>query len=185
MSRVCGIDEAGRGCLAGDLCIAGVVLRGEISGLNDSKKLSSKKRALLFDEICKNSKFKIVTFTSFEVDKFGLSKCLNLGLCEIVEYFGNECEFIFDGNSKFGVNELKTLIKADALIKEVSAASILAKVTRDENLKIANEKYPNFGFLKHKGYATKAHIEALKSFGYTEFHRKSYKIKAFEKTLFD
>lgn len=185
MSKICGIDEAGRGCLAGDLCIAGVVLNAEIKGLNDSKKLSQTKREKLYDEICKNSKFKIVTFTSLQVDEFGLSKCLNLGLCEIVEFFKKDYEFIFDGNSKFGVNCLKTMIKADALVKEVSAASILAKVTRDKNLVKADEIYPNFGFLKHKGYATNFHIKMIKEFGYTEFHRKSYHIKALEKTLFD
>lgn len=182
---ICGIDEAGRGCLAGDLCIAGVVLNKQINGLNDSKKLSPKKRAELFTEICENSKFKIVTFSSLQVDEFGLSKCLNLGLCEIVEFFGDNYKFIFDGNSKFGVNSLQTLIKADATIKEVSAASILAKFTRDDNLKNADKLYPKFELLKHKGYATKRHIELVREFGYTEFHRKSYKIKALEKTLFD
>ncbi|MSN96217.1 ribonuclease HII [Campylobacter sp. FMV-PI01] len=181
--KICGIDEAGRGCLAGDLCIAGVVLNDEIYGINDSKKLSAKKRAFLFDEICKKSKFKIITFTSEEIDKFGLSKCLNLGLLSIVEFFGNGCEFIFDGNRNFGVNCLKTIIKADSFIKEVGAASILAKHTRDENLKIADEKYPKFDFLSHKGYATKKHLEYILKYGYTEFHRKSYRVKAFEKNL--
>ncbi|NLK66372.1 MAG: ribonuclease HII [Campylobacteraceae bacterium] len=181
---ICGIDEAGRGCLAGDLCIAGVVLNSEIQGLDDSKKLTSKQRAKLFSEICGDSKYKIVTFTSQEVDELGLSKCLNLGLSEIAEYFRNY-ELIFDGNSKFGVEKLKTMIKADAKVKEVSAASILAKHTRDENLKKADAKYPEFEFLKHKGYATKRHIDLIKTYGYTEFHRRSYKIKALEKTLFD
>ena len=125
-----------------------------------------------------------MTFTSKDVDELGLSQCLNLGLREIIKHFKN-CEFIFDGNSKFGIESLKTMVKADALIKEVSAASILAKHTRDENLKKANEKYPNFEFLSHKGYATQKHIELIKAYGYTEFHRKSYKIKALEKTLFD
>lgn len=182
--KICGIDEAGRGCLAGDLCIAGVVLSDEIKGLNDSKKLSEKKREILFGEICKNAKFKIVTFTSCDVDEMGLSRCLKKGLLKIKEFFGNEYKFIYDGNTNFGVSEISTLIKADATIKEVSAASILAKVTRDRNLKKANEKYPEYGFLKHKGYATKAHIEAVLKNGYTEFHRTSYKVKALNNEKF-
>ncbi|PSM53153.1 ribonuclease HII [Campylobacter blaseri] len=184
---ICGIDEAGRGCLAGDLCIVGCVLKSDIKGLNDSKKLSQKRRNELFRTTKENSFYKIATFTSIQVDELGLSSCINKGLTQIVEYFKKEfgdVEFIFDGNSKFGVSELETMIKADSKIKEVSAASILAKVTRDENLKIADELYPNFEFLKHKGYATKNHIELIKKYGYTEFHRKSYKVKALEKSLF-
>ncbi|MCR8684749.1 ribonuclease HII [Campylobacter ureolyticus] len=176
--KICGIDEAGRGCLAGDLCMAGVVLDKEIDGLKDSKKISEKKRVVLFNEICKNAKFKIVTFTSQDVDKIGLSECLKNGLLEILNYFGDEFEYIYDGNTNFKVQKIKTMIKADALIKEVSAASILAKVTRDENLKTANKKYPEYGFLKHKGYATKAHIEAILKYGYTNFHRLTYEVKA-------
>jgi ribonuclease HII len=180
---ICGIDEAGRGCLAGDLCVSGVALNSEISGLNDSKKLSEKKRELLYEQICKNSKFLIVTFTSEEVDELGLSQCLKKALLKIKAEF-YEYKFIFDGNTNFGVGGIQTMIKADAILAEVSAASILAKVTRDRNLLKAHEKYPNFNFLKHKGYATKAHIEAIKKYGYTEFHRKSYHLKALEKTLF-
>lgn len=184
---ICGIDEAGRGCLAGDLCIAGCILKTDIQGLNDSKKLSGKKRDELFKIIKENSFYKIVTFTSMQVDELGLSSCINKGLTQIVEYFKKEfsdVEFIFDGNSKFGVSELETMVKADSKIREVSAASILAKVTRDNNLKFADKLYPNFEFLNHKGYATKKHIELIKKYGYTTFHRKSYKIKTLENSLF-
>lgn len=95
-----------------------------------------------------------------------------------MNYFGDEFEYIYDGNTNFKVQKIKTMIKADALIKEVSAASIVAKVTRDENLKVADKKYPEYGFLKHKGYATKAHIEAVLKYGYTNFHRLTYDVKA-------
>ena len=123
---LCGIDEAGRGPLAGPLVMAGVILHNEISGLNDSKKLSEKKRESLFDLILENSTFHIVRFDATQIDALGISICLAGGLRDIMQNLG-EADYLFDGNSTFGVSGLRTLIKADALIPEVSAASILAK----------------------------------------------------------
>lgn len=185
---ICGIDEAGRGCIAGDLCIAGVVLNSSITGLNDSKKLSQKRREILYDEIIKNSSYKIVIFSSSDVDNFGLSECLRRGLSEIYNYFlakFSEVEFIYDGNTNFGVGEISTMVKADAIVAEVSAASILAKVTRDNNIFKLDKIYPQYSLAKNKGYLTKAHIKAIKEFGLSKIHRHSYKIKSLQKNLFD
>ncbi|MEA1955384.1 MAG: ribonuclease HII [Campylobacterota bacterium] len=181
--NLCGIDEAGRGPIAGDLVIAGCVLHSNIDGLNDSKKLTEKKREILFEKIIKNSTFHIVKFSPKQIDEDGISKCLASGLREIMTSI--ECEeFLFDGNSSFGVQNLSTMIKADGKIVEVSAASILAKVTHDRDILKEAKKYPLYQFEKHKGYGTKLHIEMIKKYGYCDIHRRSYKIKALEATLF-
>ena len=180
---LCGIDEAGRGPIAGSLVMAGVILNKPIKGLNDSKVLSEKKREMLFPLILENSTYHIVQFSALDVDEMGISKCINQGLQSILEHLESE-DFLFDGNSTFGVNGLRTMIKADAKIPEVSAASILAKVTHDAEMIQFAKQFPEYGFEKHKGYGTKAHVEAIKAHGYCNVHRKSFKIKALEPTLF-
>jgi len=180
---LCGIDEAGRGPIAGSLVMAGVILHKSIEGLNDSKVLSEKKREALFPLILENSTYHIIEFSALEVDELGISKCLNAGLKSILKHLESD-DFLFDGNSTFGVNGLRTMVKADAKIPEVSAASVLAKVTHDREMIQFAKKFPKYGFQKHKGYGTKAHIEAIKEYGYCEVHRKSFKIKALEPTLF-
>ena len=182
-NKLCGIDEAGRGCIAGDLVVAGCVLHSDIKGLNDSKKITEKKRELLYEEIIKNSTYHIVTFSPLEVDENGISFCISSALKEIMQTIKCD-EFLFDGNSSFGIKDLPTIIKADAKVLEVGAASILAKVTHDRNIIRDAKKYPIYEFEKHKGYGTKKHIEFIKEFGYCPIHRKSYKIKALEPTLF-
>ena len=180
---LCGIDEAGRGPIAGSLVMAGVLLHKPIAGLNDSKVLSEKKREELFPIIIKNSTYHIIEFSASQVDEMGISKCINEGLKSILENLESD-DFLFDGNSTFGVSGLRTMIKADAKIPEVSAASVLAKVTHDTEMIQFAKKFPQYGFEKHKGYGTKAHIEAIKKHGYCEVHRKSFKVKALEATLF-
>jgi ribonuclease HII len=179
---LCGIDEAGRGPLAGDLVMAGCILHSSIDGLNDSKKLTAKKREALYEQIIKNSTYHIVKFSALEIDEFGISKCLKKGLEEIMQNIEAD-EYLFDGNSTFGVQNLKTLIKADATIPEVSAASILAKVTHDRDILELDKIYPEYGFAKHKGYGTALHVSMIKQYGYSAVHRKTYKIKALEPTL--
>ena len=180
---LCGIDEAGRGPIAGDLVMAGCILHSEVKGLNDSKKLSEKKRESLFEEIIKNSSYHVVKFSPVQIDEDGISKCLADGLREIMKNL--ECEeYLFDGNTSFGVKGLTTMIKADGKVAEVSAASIIAKVTHDRDIKELAKKYPEYEFEKHKGYGTKKHIEMIKKHGYCEIHRRSYKLKALEPTLF-
>ena len=173
--QICGIDEAGRGCLAGPLCVAGCVLQREIAGLADSKKLSEKRREELYAQITKNSRYKIVEISSAQVDEAGLSSCLRSALEQILAYFmGFSGQIIYDGNATFGVRGLQTLVKADAQIAEVSAASILAKVTRDREMLALEARYPGYGFATHKGYGTKAHLAALARLGATPEHRRSY-----------
>ncbi len=180
---LCGIDEAGRGPIAGPLVMAGVILNRPIDGLNDSKKLTQKKREQLFEMIVSNARYHIVRFSAQQVDDTGISHCLGEGLRSIMHEI-QEADFLFDGNSTFGVSGLRTLIKADAKIPEVSAASILAKVTRDREMIQLASQFPEYGFEKHKGYGTAAHIEVIKRYGYCEIHRRTFKLKALEPTLF-
>jgi ribonuclease HII len=181
---ICGIDEAGRGPIAGPLVMAGVILKENIDGLNDSKKLTEKKREKLFDEIKEKSIYKIVEVDNKTIDEKGLSFAIRYCLEEIVSTLKAD-RYIFDGNSKFGVDILETMIKGDSKVAEISAASILAKVTRDRFMKSIANIYPNYNFAKHKGYITKQHIQEIKEFGYSDIHRKSYKLKALnQKTLF-
>ncbi|WP_177389387.1 ribonuclease HII [uncultured Campylobacter sp.] len=184
--QICGIDEAGRGCLAGPLCVAGCVLAREIAGLADSKKLSEKHREELYAQIIENSRYKIVEISSAQVDEAGLSSCLRSALEQILAYFmGFSGQIIYDGNANFGVRGLQTLVKADAQIAEVSAASILAKVTRDRTMHELAQRYPQYGFAQNKGYGSRAHIAAIERYGLTPFHRASYKIKSLQPSLFD
>jgi len=183
--KLLGIDEAGRGPLAGPLCVAGVVLKKEIKELNDSKKLSEKKREELFDIVIENSDYHIVFKSSHDIDTKGISKCLKESIEEILEKVSHD-KVIFDGNSTFGVSGIETLIKADAKIPEVSAASILAKVSRDRYMKKIAKKYSLYQFEKHKGYGTKAHRELIQKYGRCKEHRESFKIKSLRQgSLFD
>lgn len=180
---LCGIDEAGRGPLAGPLYIAGVIFHKPIDGLADSKKLSEKKREALFDIIRDGTTYHIARFDAEQIDTLGISACLAQGLREIMKALG-EADYLYDGNSTFGVSGLRTLVKADATVPEVSAASILAKVSRDREMVELASRYPEYGFDGHKGYGSAAHIEAIREYGYCDIHRKSFKLKALQPTLF-
>jgi ribonuclease HII len=173
---LCGIDEAGRGPLAGMLVICGVVLGANIDGLADSKKLSEKKREYLYEQIIASAEYHIVSFDAPQIDKLGISECLRRGLEEIKDAL-SDCKYLFDGNCTFGVSDISTMVKADTKIAEVSAASILAKVTRDRDINHMDTIYPEYGFLSHKGYGTAKHIKAILEFGRTPIHRKSFRVK--------
>ena len=180
---LCGIDEAGRGPIAGPLVVAGAILLEEITGLNDSKVLSEKKREKLFEEIIKKSKYHIVFTDAKTIDEKGLSFCLKSSITEIMETLKNYCdEFLMDGNTTFGISGLNCKIKADATVAQVSAASILAKVSRDRYMLDISKNFPNYNFDKHKGYGTKAHIEAIRKFGRSDIHRFSFKLKTLGET---
>lgn len=177
--NLCGIDEAGRGPFAGPMVVAGVKLYKEIPELNDSKKLSEKKREYLFDIIKENSEFHIVFSSAQDIDTLGISACLKNSIQKIMENI-NTSSFLMDGNTSFGIDNLAHKIKADASIAQVAAASILAKVSRDRYMVEIASQYPQYHFEKHKGYGTQAHTQAIKEFGLCDQHRKTFRIKALE-----
>ena len=171
---ICGADEAGRGPLAGDVFAAAVVLpRGiEIPGLNDSKKLTEKRREELFDVIVEKALSYAITRASVaEIEELNIRNAAFLAMKRAIEQI--ETDFaIIDGNA---FNDcpvpFMTLVGGDGKSANVAAASILAKVSRDRYMLELSEKYPEYGFEKHKGYGTKLHIEALKEYGACEAHR--------------
>lgn len=182
LSKICGIDEAGRGSLAGPLAIAGCVLKGQIGELNDSKKLSSKKREELFKLLHVKSDYIILYFSNIKIDTLGLSVCLKNGI-EIIKKRFYDYEIIMDGNTNFGVNGVQSIIKADSFIPEVSAASILAKVARDKIMCKLDDTYKEYNFKKHKGYGTSLHVTNIKKYGLCDIHRKSFKLKSINQPL--
>lgn len=176
---LCGIDEAGRGPIAGPLVVAGAIFKEEISGLNDSKVLSEKKREKLFDEIREKTHYHIVFTSAKQIDAKGISACLKDSIKEIMNNLKKEADvFLMDGNTSFGIETLQHKIKADATVPEVSAASILAKVSRDRYMCEIAPNYEKYNFQKHKGYGTKAHVEAIKEFGRSDEHRFTFRLKA-------
>lgn len=171
-----GIDEAGRGALAGPMMMAACKLNKKLDGLCDSKKLSEKKREELYEIIIKNSNYLILAFSSEQIDALGLSTCLKTGLKLIKKHFKTENNFLYDGKTNLGINGIKTQIKADASILQVSAASILAKVSKDRVINFLAKDFPCYEFEKNKAYGTKAHKELIAKFGICKLHRKSFKL---------
>lgn len=183
---VCGIDEAGRGPLAGDVFAAAVILdEGTvIEGLNDSKKLTEKKREQLFDEITAKARAYCVASASVdEIEKLNILQADFLAMQRAYQGLGVPAGIVLvDGNQLPAIDaEMKYVIKGDARSASIAAASILAKVSRDRYMKQMAEKYPQYGFEKHKGYGTKAHYDAVEQYGLCEIHRKSFFKKYFEK----
>jgi len=180
-TTLCGIDEAGRGSIAGPLVVAGVVLLDEIEGIDDSKKLSKRRREILYRRIMESSIVHIVLTEAWDIDRYGLSKSISSSLLEIRAYFDGVADgFLFDGNSSFGVDGIETLIKADGKVAEVGAASIVAKVFRDRIVSGYDAIYGDYDFSSHKGYGTTSHIEAIERLGYTPLHRRSFHLKRLE-----
>ncbi|WP_195983508.1 ribonuclease HII [Clostridium sp. D33t1_170424_F3] len=176
---VCGIDEAGRGPLAGPVFAAAVILpdHHEIEGLNDSKKLSEKKRELLFDEIIKTAVSYSVAFaTEQEIDEINILQATFLAMKRACDGLAIRPEFaLVDGNRMPPLDvPAQTVIKGDALSASIAAASILAKVSRDRLLYELDELYPEYQFAKHKGYGTKLHVELLKQYGPCPIHRRTF-----------
>lgn len=176
---ICGVDEAGRGPLAGPVCAAAVILpKGlVIPGLNDSKKLSDKRRRELFPIIQHEAvSFGIAFASQEEIDEINILQATFLAMRRAMEQLNPQPEFaLIDGNREtdFGV-PCKTVIKGDSLSANIAAASVLAKVTRDNWMMEAAEKYPGYGFEIHKGYGTKAHYAVLEKLGPCPIHRRSF-----------
>lgn len=182
-SVIAGVDEAGRGPLAGDVYAAAVVLPHGIliEGLNDSKKISEKKREKLYDEICENAiAYAVATASVEEIDTYNIRNATYIAMNRAIEALKVKPDYVLvDGDCIKECNyEHECVVKGDAKSASIAAASILAKVTRDRYMKQLSEKYPEYGFEKHNGYGTAAHIAALKEFGASEVHRKTF-IKKF------
>ena len=179
VSLICGVDEAGRGPLAGPVCAAAVILPRniEIVGLNDSKKLSEKSREKLYDEICEKAMSFGIAFASVEeIEEFNILNAAMLAMNRAIAQLEPQPELaLIDGNrsSAIEINSL-CVIKGDAKCADIAAASILAKVTRDRYMLEMAEKYPEYHFERHKGYGTKLHYEALREYGPCEIHRPSF-----------
>lgn len=179
-NAVCGVDEAGRGPLAGPVCAAAVILDPdtEISGINDSKKLSEKKREALFDVITEKAvAYGIAFATVEEIEEHNILNATYLAMNRAIEQLENKADFaLIDGNRvPVGITvDCQTVVKGDAKSMSVAAASILAKVTRDRLLLEYDEKFPQYNFAKHKGYGTAEHMDAIRKFGPCEVHRPSF-----------
>lgn len=176
---ICGVDEAGRGPLAGPVCAAAVILpRGiEIAGLDDSKKLTDKKRETLYDVICENAVTYGIAFGSVEeIESINILNAAMLAMNRAIEMLEPRPQLaLIDGNRNSAINiPSRCVIKGDAKCADIAAASILAKVTRDRYMLEMAEKYPEYHFEKHKGYGTKLHYEALREYGPSEIHRPSF-----------
>ncbi|MCI7350913.1 MAG: ribonuclease HII [Ruminococcus sp.] len=176
---ICGIDEAGRGPLAGDVYAAAVILRPGtvIEGLNDSKKLSEKKREQLYDEIiAKAEAYCVATASVSEIDSVNILQATFLAMKRAYDGLGLTADAVLvDGNRKpFGGDEVTTVVKGDGTSASIAAASILAKVSRDRYMMKLAEKYPQYQFEKHKGYGTKLHYEMLEKHGISEVHRRTF-----------
>ena len=178
-SVICGVDEAGRGPLAGPVCAAAVILpeNVELPGLNDSKKLSDKRRRDLFPQIKEKALAYGIAFASHEeIDEINILQATYLAMQRAIDQLEGRAELaLIDGNraKDFGL-PVQTVVHGDSLSASIAAASILAKVTRDDYMVKMAEEYPRYGFEVHKGYGTKAHYEALRQYGPCPIHRSTF-----------
>ncbi|MBQ9518232.1 MAG: ribonuclease HII [Eubacterium sp.] len=176
---VCGVDEAGRGPLAGPVCAAAVILpKGHIiSGVNDSKKLTEKKREALIDVIKEEAlSYSIATASEKEIDELNILQATYLAMKRAVEGLDIPADYaMIDGNRIPPLDiPAECIVKGDGKSMSIAAASILAKVTRDRYMLEMAEKYPQYQFEKHKGYGTKLHYQMLDEYGPCELHRQSF-----------
>ncbi len=178
-TAICGCDEAGRGPLCGPVVAAAVILPRdiEIEGLNDSKKLTEKKREKLFDIIKEKAvAYAICEASPLEIDEINILNASMLAMRRAVESLGVKADFaLIDGNCSRGFSiPTETVVKGDAKSASIAAASILAKVTRDRGCIELDRQYPMYGIAKHKGYPTKEHMDAVREYGPSPIHRKSF-----------
>lgn len=178
-SAVCGVDEAGRGPLSGPVVAAACILPEGlfIQGLNDSKKLTPKRRERLYDEICASAvAYSIGEASPAEIDELNILNATMLAMRRAISGLSVPADFaLIDGNCARDIPlPCRTVVSGDAISASIAAASILAKVTRDRLCLLDDERYPAYGFAKHKGYGTKAHMDALRALGPTPIHRRSF-----------
>ena len=177
-AAVAGVDEAGRGPLAGPVFAAAVILNSDDipKGIDDSKKLSEKKREALFDEIKAKAAFSICSVSAERIDEINILNATMECMREAVKGLGVKCDYVIvDGNKCPEVDvPCEAVVKGDAKSASIGAASILAKVARDRYMTELSEKYPGYGFEKHKGYGTKVHYAALENLGMCEEHRRTF-----------
>lgn len=184
---VCGVDEAGRGPLAGPVFAAAVILPKDhiIEGVNDSKKLSEKKRDLLYDKIIDECLcYSVGTASEKEIDEINILQATFLAMRRAVESLEIKPQLaLVDGNRVPPLNgiDVETVVKGDAKSASIAAASIIAKVSRDRFMLKMAEKYPEYHFEKHKGYGTKLHYEMIEEHGICDIHRKSFLKKVLNK----
>ncbi len=177
--NVCGVDEAGRGPLAGPVYAAAVILPQGlvIDGLNDSKKLSEKKRELLYDKVTESAiAWSVGIATEQEIDEINILQATFLAMRRAVEGLDIKADYaLIDGNRmpSLSING-ETVIKGDSLSMSIAAASIIAKVSRDRFMLEIDEKYPEYQFCKHKGYGTALHYEMIEKYGISPVHRRSF-----------
>ena len=176
---ICGVDEAGRGPLAGPVCAAAVILPPhlEIPGLNDSKKLTDKRRRELYPIIKEQAiAYGIGLASHEEIDEINILQATYLAMERAIAQLEGKADFaLIDGNraKEFGL-PVRTVVKGDSLSASIAAASVLAKVSRDDLMLQLAEEYPQYGFEIHKGYGTKAHYEALRTYGHSPVHRMTF-----------
>ena len=185
-NAVCGVDEAGRGPLAGPVCAAAVILPENtvIEGVNDSKKLSEKKREALFDVLKEQALSYSIAFASVEeIEEVNILNATMLAMKRAVEGLDIKADYaMIDGNRLPDLSiDSEFIVKGDAKSMSIACASILAKVSRDRLLYKYAEEYPEYLFDKHKGYGTKAHVEAIKKYGPCPYHRLSFLKKILNK----
>ena len=178
--NICGIDEAGRGPLAGPVVIAGVIMPEDsmIEGVNDSKKVSEKKREKLYDIILEEAiSYSVAIIGQDVIDEINILKATKQGVTKVVEGLDVKPDLILvDALTHIDTKGIPydSIIKGDAKCYNIAAASIIAKVTRDRIMRQWDEIYPQYGFINHKGYGTAKHIQALKEYGPCPIHRKSF-----------
>ncbi|MCL1831029.1 MAG: ribonuclease HII, partial [Oscillospiraceae bacterium] len=181
-SKVCGVDEAGRGPLAGPVVVAAVVLPRDcyIEDLNDSKKLSETQREAIYEEIVRRARmYQIITIDSTTIDRMNILAATLYGMRYAIDYLDLLPDIsLIDGNNAPDTDwNIETVVKGDSLSASIAAASILAKVTRDRYMTKISSQYEGFSFETHKGYATKAHYDEISKYGITPIHRKSFLTK--------
>ena len=188
-SKIAGIDEAGRGPLAGPVVVAAVILGRNWNTefeLNDSKQLTAKKRQVLYDLIsAKATAFKIVSVSPQEIDRLNILQATMVGMQRCSDEINPSPDYLLVDGNRYPVTNIQgqAVVKGDCLSKSIAAASILAKVTRDRKMVEFGKEYPQWGFERHKGYPTREHREAITDYGLSPIHRRSFGQKTEQMSL--